>query len=205
MQKNYQHAIVMDSEDDYAQKQLTFSGIAEMMKEFRIQIASDMRMPMTKLFGLSSTGFNAGEEDIENYNAMVESEVRAKCKYEILTILELKCQHLFGFIPSDLKIEFKPLRILSSEQEENVKNAKFARVLQARQAGEISSLDFKQACNKDNLLSIQLDTESDQVAMDKGELIDEHEKLVKTLESPSHEDDKAETEKQKKELAGYKK
>lgn len=158
-QKNYQNSIAMDGEDDYQQKQLSFTGIAEVMKEIRSQIASDLRMPMTKLFGISSAGFNSGEDDIENYNAMVEGQVRSKVKYKVLRMLQLRCAQLFGFIPDDLAIEFKPLRILSSEQEENVKTQKFNRVLQARQAGEITSLEFREACNKADLLPVKLDTQ----------------------------------------------
>lgn len=160
-QKNFQNAITMDGEDDFITKELTFTGIAETMQGIRMQIASDMRMPLTKVFGISASGFNSGEDDIENYNSMVESQVRAKSKYDILRIIEIMSQKLFGYIPDDLQIEFIPLRMLSAEQEENVKTQKFTRLLQAKQAGEISSKDFKDACNKDNLLGVQLDPDED--------------------------------------------
>lgn len=45
----------------------------------------------------------------------------------------------------------------------------------------------------------------EKVSMDKDELIDEHKKLVATLESNSHEDDKEEAKDQKKELKDLKK
>lgn len=159
--KNYQNAIVMDSEDDYAQKQLSFTGLAETMSEIRIQLAADMRMPITKLFGISSAGFNSGEDDIENYNAMVESEVRNKIKYDILRVCEIKCKKLFGFIPDDLSIAFKPLRVMSSEQEENVKTQKFNRLAQSMSNGWINIKEFRQAVNKGNLLDITLDPDED--------------------------------------------
>lgn len=169
-QKNYQNAVTMDSKDDFVQKQLSFAGLADTMKEIRMQIASDMRMPLTKLFGISSTGFNSGEDDIENYNAMVESEVRNKAKYDILRVLEIKCQKLFGFIPTDLSIQFKPLRMLSSVEEEQVKTAKFTRLFQARQAQEISTFEFRDACNRDKLLGINLDTTKDKLNPDDPEV-----------------------------------
>lgn len=160
-QKNYQKALTMDAEDDYMQKQLSFSGLAEIMKEIKMGIACDLRMPMTKLFGISAAGFNSGEDDIENYNAMIESEIRAKCKHDIMWMLEILCKKHFGFVPDDLKIEFKPLRMLSAEQEETVKNHKFARLIQAQQAGLIQVKEFKDGCNKDNLLPVQIDPEID--------------------------------------------
>ena len=61
-QKDFQHALVMDSEDSYEQKTLTFSGLADVMREIRMQVACDLRMPLTKLFGISSAGFNSGED-----------------------------------------------------------------------------------------------------------------------------------------------
>lgn len=157
-QKNYQNAIVLDSEDEYDHKQLSFAGLAEAMDGIRAQLASDLRIPQTKLFGQSAAGFNSGEDDIEVYNAMVESQVRNKCKYEILRIAEIRCQQLFGMVPTDLAMKFKPLRVLSAEGEENVKTQKFNRLLAAKTSGEITTVEFREACNRDNLLSIQLDT-----------------------------------------------
>ena len=155
-QKNYQNAITMDSEDDYVQKQLSFAGIAETMDGIRLQLASDLRMPLTKLFGISSSGFNAGEDDIKNYISMIESDVRAKIRYHIIKIVKIRCIELFGFIPDDLNIDFQPLSILSAEQEENVKNQKFNRLLQARERNEITSEQFIEAVNRDELLGVQI-------------------------------------------------
>lgn len=158
-QKSYQNAIVMDTEDDYMQKQVSFAGLGDWMQQVRMQVAADMRMPMTKLFGISSAGFSSGEDDIEIYNSMVESEVRNKIKYDILRVCEIKCQQMFGFIPDDLSLQFKPLRVLSSEQEENVKTSKFNRLVTARQNGDLSEKEFKDACNRGNIFDIKFDTE----------------------------------------------
>lgn len=155
--KNYLNSVIMDKEDDFGSKELSFAGISETQAGIRMQVACDMRMPITKIFGVSSAGFSSGEDDIENYNAMVESEVRTKAKYSILEMIAVRCQILFGFIPDDLSLNYKPLRVLSAEAEENVKTQKFNRLLQARQVGEMSSKEFKEACNKDNLLSVKLD------------------------------------------------
>lgn len=158
-QKNYQNAISMDSEDDWDHKQLSFAGMAETMEGIRMQVASDMRMPMLKLFGMPARGLNASDEgSLEVYNSMVESEVRDKIKYAILRVCEIKCQQMFGIVPDDLSIKFKPLRVLSAEQEETVKTQKFARLQIAKTLGEISSEEFRDACNRGDLFDITLDT-----------------------------------------------
>ncbi len=170
-QKNYQNALTMDSEDDWDHKQLSFAGLGDAMVQIRMQVASDMRMPLTKLFGISAAGFNSGEDDIEVYNSMVESQVRNKLKYDILRICEIKCQKLFGFVPDDLSLSFKPLRVMSSEQEETCKTQKFARLIQAKTAGELTTVEFRDACNKGDLFDVKLDTDAD--SLSAGELGDE--------------------------------
>lgn len=161
LQKNYQHAITMDSKDDYIQKELSFTGIAETQAGIRMQIASDMRMPLTKLFGTSAQGFSSGEDDIENYNAMIESSIREKAKYYIVQMIQIRCQKMFGFVPTDLSIEFQSLRILSAEQQETVKTQQFTRLMQALTIGAISPKEFKESCNKQDLLGVQVNATED--------------------------------------------
>lgn len=157
MAKNYQNGIAMDSEDDYAQKQVAFTGIAEVMKEIKSQLASDLRIPQTILFGQSSAGFNSGEDDIENFNSMIDARIRPSLKRVIMHVVRCRFMQLHGFIPTDLKMELKPLRQMSGEQEENIKDKKFNRLIQARTGGEIDGKEFREAANKDQLFSITLD------------------------------------------------
>lgn len=156
MNKNFLSGLAMDAKDDWDHKQLNFAGISETMAGIRMQVASDMRMPMTKLFGISAAGFNSGEDDIEVYNSMIESSVRHRLKSPITEMLKIKCKKMFDTIPSDLVVTFKPLREMSSEQQETVKTQKFNRLDRARTLGEITSKEFRDSCNKDDLLPIKL-------------------------------------------------
>lgn len=136
--KNYQNALVVDKEDDYEQKTLSFGGLSEILTQIRIDLASECRMPMTKLFGLSASGFNSGEDDIENYNAMIESEIRSKIRQGLHLMLKLCCQKLFGFVPEHLDFNFKPLRIMSEKDESQIKNEILTRVLEGYRTGIMS-------------------------------------------------------------------
>lgn len=159
--KNYQAAIVKDKDDDYEQKQINFSGLSEMLQQIRIGIANDLKMPLTKIFGQSASGFNSGEDDIENYNAMIESEIRGKFDNVIIQILKLICQKLFGFIPDDLRIEYKPLRMLSAVEEEQVKTSKMNNVLAMYDRGLMTSEEVKEEVNQQNLFATDLDDSGD--------------------------------------------
>lgn len=155
--KSFLNAVVMDKNDEYEQKQMSFSGLGEMLTQVRQGIASDLKMPITKLFGVSSAGFSSGEDDIENYNSMVESEVRTKAKPIITSVLRLVCQSLFGINPKDLTIEFPPLRVLSAEQDENVKNSTYNRFSSYYSQGMLTDKEYAELVKKHDLIDI--DTE----------------------------------------------
>jgi len=159
--KNYNNALTMDSNDDYIQKQMTFSGLSEVLQQIRQGIAADLKMPMSKLFGISAAGFNSGEDDIENYNSMLEGEIRNKNKFTVVDVLSICCQKLFGFQPDDLMIEFNPLRILNAKEEEEVKDSQFNRVMSSVQSGLIKPMEGKKSINKDSLLGIEIDESDD--------------------------------------------
>ncbi len=161
MIKNFLNAITMDTDDEYEQKQISFAGLPDMLKEIRIGVACDLKIPVTKLFGTSVGGLGSGEDEIENYNSMLEGEIRAKSKYIVLQVLEICCQKLFGEAPEDLMINFNPLRILSAEQEENVKDKQFRRTMEAYEKGLIPAGEAKQAINKASLLPIEINEDEE--------------------------------------------
>ncbi len=152
--KNYANALVMDKNDEYEQKQITFSGLAEVHKQNMLYIASALRMPITKLFGISSAGFNSGEDDIENYNALVESEVRQPLRPLIRMVLELLCIQEFGDT-FDLDFDYKPLRILGEVEEETVKTSKFARYSTMFSQGLMEPQEYAELCHSESLIPIE--------------------------------------------------
>jgi uncharacterized protein len=159
--KDYNNAITMDAKDEYEQKQIAFTGLAEVLLQIRQGIAADLRMPMTKLFGISAAGFNSGEDDIENYNSMIEGEIRHKNEWVVVDCLNVCCQKIFGFVPDDLMIQWNPLRILNAKEEEEVKDSQFARVTSAFSIGLASAQEAKESMNKDSLLGVEVDETTD--------------------------------------------
>lgn len=160
--KNYQAALTMDKEDDYEQKQISFAGLGEILLQIRQGIAADVKMPMTKLFGISAAGFSSGEDDIENYNSMLEGEIRNKAKFKVIDLLQICCQKLFGTTIDDLQVEFNPLRILNAKEEEEVKDSQFNRVMSGYSSGLVDAKSAKQSINLDSLIGVELE-ENDEV------------------------------------------
>lgn len=126
--KNYKSMLVMDSEDDYEQKQLNVGGFADLSKEIRIMIASYLRQPVSKLWGTGSSGFSSGEDDLENYNAMIESEIRPQTLRMVKWVVDLRCMQLFGRKVPDLTIRWQPLRVLTGLEEQEKQDRIFNNV-----------------------------------------------------------------------------
>lgn len=152
--KNYNNAVVMDKNDVYEQKTLTFSGLAEMLKETRIGIASALKMPMSKLFGIGAAGFSSGEDDIEVYNSMVETEIRSKIMKPLQMVYSLHALKLWGYVPK-MKLKFKPLRMMSEEQEENIKRSRQTRITEWYDRGLMTSREAGQSARAYNLLPVK--------------------------------------------------
>lgn len=121
--KNFLSALVLDSEEDFQQKNMTFTGLADVKRENRIGVASSLRMPMVKLFGLSASGFSTGESDLDNYNEMVESEIRAKIKPAMRQMIEFACWNLWGYCPS-FRFSFPPLKVLPELDAAQIRESK---------------------------------------------------------------------------------
>ena len=198
--KNFQSALIMDKNDDFEQKQLSFGGLSDMAVENRIGIASCLRMPITKIFGISNAGFNSGEDEIENYNSMIESEIRGEFDKPIIEIVKLICKKVLDFIPSDLEIEYKPLRILKSTEEQEVKDRQLRRLLDLYDRGLITSNQLEEQLNMADIMPNSIKTsdedfpappiqqtsmsfKDDEINVDKNETIKNSKKFFKWLKN----------------------
>jgi len=152
--KNYKNAIVMDTEDDYNQKQISFGGLADIMEEFRINLAASLKIPLNKLFGQSATGFSSGEDSQENYNSMIESDVREKCRPLIREVLRARMMQVFGFIPK-FNFRFEPLRMLNGVEEEAVKTSEQNRALALFDRDIVTGKELTNILRKSELISIE--------------------------------------------------
>ncbi len=118
------NATVLSEKDKFEQRQLQFTGLADVMTANNIQIASVIRMPLTKVFGISAAGFSTGQEDLENYNMMVEGTVREPAEDLIGWMVDIRSQQLYSTHPDDMEAEFKSLRTLGGVEEQSVKTGK---------------------------------------------------------------------------------
>ena len=159
--KSYLNALILDAEDKFDQKQMSMTGVSEVLREARYDIASAMKMPVTKIFGMSSAGFNSGDDDIENYNSMIERDVRTPAKNIIKTIVRLLCKATFDYIPEDIDIEFGSLRIMKETEEEALRTSKYNRFRDLYINGVITKGEFYDLLNQENVIQQELKIKGD--------------------------------------------
>lgn len=155
--KNYQNALAMDTEDDWSQKQITWSGLAEIWNELRMNLSSALKIPMNKLFGQSATGFGGGQDALENYNSIVE-QIRVDAEPVVTEVIDLRCQQLFGYVP-EYTIAWAPLKILDGAEAEVVKTSQQNRALALFQQRLVTGREVSRILKDDNLLTIETEVE----------------------------------------------
>ena len=146
------NTMVMDSQDDFMQTQSNLSGFDTLLAQLRQNLAADLRIPMTKLFGISASGFNSGEDDIDNFNSMIESDIRPELRPVIQNVIEVLAVSELGVDVQGLKFSFAPLKELPQTDLEVVNTSKYERYISLLDRGLMSEEDFKQKCIKEGLM-----------------------------------------------------
>lgn len=153
-QKNYKNMGVMDANDDYIQKTMTFSGLNELLEKIFLLICSSLRIPYSKVFGRGASGFSSGEDDLENYNAMIMSELRVPAQPIIKWMAQIRACQLFGRKVDDLTITWKPLRVLTDKEQQEVNTSKVNNYIQLLQSRVLTPKQVAEKLVQDEIISL---------------------------------------------------
>lgn len=139
--KNFNSALVLDSEDDYIIRHASFAGLAEIMKENRMGLVAASRFPASKLFGDKIAGLGRTDgDDLENYYNMVKAEERKPAKPVKEWIYALGAQALYGS-KHHVTFEYPALRETSKKEDEEVKTSEQNRMMVQLDAGLIDEVE----------------------------------------------------------------
>lgn len=150
--KNYKSSLAMDTEDDYQQKQISFSGIPQLLEQLMYIFCGYLRYPVSKLFGRGSSGFSSGEDDLENYNSTVNSEIRIPANKLITWVVNLRCLQLFGRELPDFKPKWKSLREMSEKELAEISSRKLADYLALLEHQVMTPKQVAQKLTEDNYI-----------------------------------------------------
>lgn len=116
--KSIANSLLLDKDAEYEQKELTFTGLKDLMIEFRNAVAGAADMPVTILFGQSASGFASGKEDIQSYHENIHGLQETRLRPALDRLDQVLCRQMFGQRPEDWWYEFPSLNELT-EQDKN--------------------------------------------------------------------------------------
>ncbi|MBP6018788.1 MAG: DUF1073 domain-containing protein [Burkholderiaceae bacterium] len=123
--KSISNSLLLDKDAEYEQKELTFTGLRDLMVEFRNAVAGAADMPVTILFGQSASGFASGKEDIQTHHENIHGLQESRLRPAIDRLDQVLCRQLFGQRPEDWWYEFPSLTEMT-EQDKGVALFAFA-------------------------------------------------------------------------------
>ena len=150
--KNYKGSLAMDKEDDYQQKQISFGGIPQLIEQLMYIFCGYLRYPVSKLFGKGSSGFSSGEDDLENYNSTVSSEVRIPARRLIHWVVNLRCLQLFGRELPDFKPQWRPLRAMTEKEQAEINSRRLDDYLKLKEANVMTARQIGQKLTEDGYI-----------------------------------------------------
>ena len=132
---------LMDTNDEYeGHEHGSFSGLADIITEFRQQLSGALGIPQTKLFGTSPAGMNAtGESDIRNYYDMIKARQVSDLLYGVTMIYRMIAQSEGIKVGDDFGIEFKPLWQPTEVEKAEIASKNTETILKAEEAGTVST------------------------------------------------------------------
>lgn len=119
--KSVHRAVILDKDDEWDQRQLTLTGVRDVIITYDARVAGAADIPATRLFGKSPDGMNAtGESDLANY----DQSIQAKQEMDLRPAMERLDAVILpsAGIAAGLTWNFSPLRVLSEQQLAEVEN-----------------------------------------------------------------------------------
>lgn len=125
----------IDKEDSFSTQQYTFTGINEVYESFMLDISGAAEIPIDKLFGRSPSGFNNGEETLQNYYDTIEEKRETYVRGPLEKLMKILTMSSLGKLPDDLEIKFNPVRRPSDMEKADLGSKNTSAILEAYSAG----------------------------------------------------------------------
>lgn len=115
--KSSVNALIIDAEDDYLQKTLTFAGLTDVQASALMIMSGMADIPATRLLGRSPQGMNAtGESDMRNYYDRIRAGQTMMLGPTLYPLDEMLIRSALGSRPPEIFYEWNPLYSLSEKE-----------------------------------------------------------------------------------------
>lgn len=120
--KSITNALLMDAEELYEQKQISFAQLPEVLALYLQIAAGAADIPATRLLGQSPSGMSAtGESDLRNYYDRLASEQEVILRPRLARLDEVLIPSALGNRPQEVHFAFAPLWQLSETERSTIR------------------------------------------------------------------------------------
>jgi len=130
--KGINRALVLDKEEEYERKTISFATLPEVMQSFLQMAAGAADIPVTRLLGQSPAGMSAtGESDMNNYYDRVSSIQTLEVTPALYRLDECLIRSALGSRPDEVFYEWSPLKQMTEKEQAEIGklNAETAKTL----------------------------------------------------------------------------
>ena len=110
--------MLIDKEsEDIDIKSTSLAGVKDIVSQAMEIVAAYFNEPVTKMWGLTTSGFNTGESDLNNHYDHIASQQEKQLRDQIEYVLKVLQVQEWGEIDNEITFTFNPL---SEEKEESI-------------------------------------------------------------------------------------
>jgi phage-related protein (TIGR01555 family) len=132
MGKSTWRTLAIDAQEEWQQKQISWTGMPDMVVTYLNAVAGAADIPLTRLLGVSPKGLQSnGDGEERDYHAMVRARQNEQLAPALDRIDDLLIRSALGTKPSDVYYEFAPLRQMDEKDAAEIE-AKYATGLKSR-------------------------------------------------------------------------
>lgn len=119
--KSLTNGLLMDAEEEYVQKQISFSQLPEVLRLYLEIAAGAADIPATRLLGQSPSGMNAtGEGDLRNYYDRLSAEQQVDLRPKLEKLDGFLIPSALGSRPAEIHFTFAPLWQISQREQADI-------------------------------------------------------------------------------------
>lgn len=149
--KSYANGVIIDSEDEYENKEINLSGLAELWTKASIVVAGALNRPLSVVFGKSASGMNSGEEDNRSYYETI-AELQNTFLRPIFEFIDPFILHQIKQTTSVLEFDFISIDSINDKERAEILNTKATALNSLVQSGIINELIALKELRDDGLI-----------------------------------------------------
>lgn len=134
-----QSLIMLPKDGELSNVQYSFSGLAELIQMFQLQMAGAAKMPVTLLWGRTLNGLGqAGDGDERIYEKTVATEADVTLRPALEKLFPVIMASELGEVPDDMELSFPSIRVLDEKEKSELAKSTVDAVVVCLNSGLLS-------------------------------------------------------------------